>query len=34
MAKILLVDDEEPIRAFLKRGLEMDGHFVITAEDG
>lgn len=34
MARILLVDDEEPIRAFLKRGLEMDGHFVTTAEDG
>ncbi|HVL71401.1 MAG TPA: response regulator [Beijerinckiaceae bacterium] len=34
MARILLVDDEEPIRAFLKRGLEMDGHAVTTAVDG
>jgi len=34
MARILLVDDEEPIRAFLKRGLELDGHAVITAIDG
>lgn len=34
MARILLVDDEEPIRAFLKRGLEMDGHSVTTAFDG
>jgi len=28
------VDDEEPIRAFLKRGLEVDGHTVTTASDG
>jgi DNA-binding response OmpR family regulator len=34
MARILLVDDEEPIRGFLRRALEMDGHAVITAEDG
>ena len=34
MARILLVDDEEPIRGFLKRGLEMDGHMVVTAIDG
>jgi two-component system, cell cycle response regulator CpdR len=34
MARILLVDDEEPIRGFLKRGLEMDGHEVETAVDG
>jgi DNA-binding response OmpR family regulator len=34
MARILLVDDEEPIRGFLKRGLEMDGHTVATAVDG
>ncbi len=34
MARILLVDDEEPIRAFLKRGLELDGHSVTTAIDG
>ncbi len=34
MAKILLVDDEEPVRGFLKRGLELDGHQVTTAEDG
>ncbi len=34
MARILLVDDEEPIRAFLKRGLEVDGHAVTTAGDG
>ncbi|HEX2136004.1 MAG TPA: response regulator [Microvirga sp.] len=34
MARILLVDDEEPVRGFLKRGLEMDGHEVTTAVDG
>jgi two-component system cell cycle response regulator CpdR len=34
MARILLVDDEEPVRGFLKRGLEMDGHDVTTAIDG
>jgi CheY-like chemotaxis protein len=34
MARILLVDDEEPIRGFLKRGLEMDGHQVTAAADG
>ena len=34
MARILLVDDEEPVRAFLKRGLELDGHAITTAIDG
>lgn len=34
MARVLLVDDEEPVRGFLKRGLEMDGHTVVTAIDG
>ncbi len=34
MARILLVDDEEPVRGFLKRGLELDGHQVATAVDG
>jgi two-component system, cell cycle response regulator CpdR len=34
MARILLVDDEEPIRAFLQRGLQMDGHEVTVAVDG
>jgi two-component system, cell cycle response regulator CpdR len=34
MAHILLVDDEESIRGFLKRGLELDGHHVVTAVDG
>ncbi len=34
MARILLVDDEEPVRGFLKRGLELDGHEITTAIDG
>jgi CheY-like chemotaxis protein len=34
MGRILLVDDEEPVRGFLRRALEMDGHAVVTAEDG
>jgi two-component system cell cycle response regulator CpdR len=34
MARILLVDDEETVRGFLKRGLEIDGHNITTAIDG
>ena len=34
MARILLVDDEELVRALLKRSLEIDGHVVTTAMDG
>ncbi len=31
---ILVVDDEEAMRAGLKRLLESEGYFVVTAEDG
>ncbi|MBV9078020.1 MAG: response regulator [Methylobacteriaceae bacterium] len=34
MARILLVDDEDTVRGFLKRGLELDGHTVTLAVDG
>lgn len=34
MARILLVEDEDPVRAFVKRALEMDGHTVLEASDG
>lgn len=34
MGKILVIDDEEGIRGFLKRGFEIDGHDVMTAADG
>ncbi|MET0218933.1 MAG: response regulator [Burkholderiales bacterium] len=34
MARILVIDDETPIRANLSRMLAMEGHEVVTAEDG
>jgi two-component system, cell cycle response regulator CpdR len=34
MARILIVDDEEPVRALLARGLALDGHDTMTACDG
>jgi two-component system, cell cycle response regulator CpdR len=34
MARILLVDDDDAVRGFVKRALEMDGHDVTTAMDG
>ncbi|MAO47055.1 MAG: response regulator [Crocinitomicaceae bacterium] len=34
MAKILVIDDEQPIRASLKEILEYEGHTVAEAEDG
>ena len=34
MAHILLTEDDDSVRAFVKRALELDGHQVTTAEDG
>lgn len=34
MARILLSEDEEAVRAFVKRALELDGHEVTQAFDG
>ncbi len=34
MAKILVIDDQRPIRSTLKDILEMEGHTVSLAEDG
>jgi len=34
MARILVVDDEEVVRALVRRALELDGHEVTTAIDG
>ncbi len=34
MAQILLAEDDESVRAFVKRALELDGHSVTAAEDG
>jgi DNA-binding response OmpR family regulator len=34
MSRILVVDDEEPLRKLVARGLGMDGHSCLTAADG
>jgi CheY-like chemotaxis protein len=34
MARILIADDEEPVRSLVARALQMDGHATITAQDG
>lgn len=34
MAKILVAEDDDAVRAFVRRGLEMDGHVVTTGADG
>jgi two-component system, cell cycle response regulator CpdR len=34
MAHILLTEDDDAVRSFVKRALELDGHTVETAEDG
>jgi CheY-like chemotaxis protein len=34
MAHILLAEDDEAVRSFVKRALELDGHTVTAQEDG
>lgn len=34
MSRILVVDDEEPLRTLVARGLSTDGHSCLTAADG
>ncbi len=34
MARIMIIDDEEQIRLYLRRILEKDGHEVVDAPDG
>lgn len=34
MSRILVVDDEEPLRTLVARGLSMDGHSCLMAADG
>ncbi|WP_422041153.1 response regulator [Roseibium sp.] len=34
MARILLTEDDDAVRSFVKRALELDGHTVSVAEDG
>lgn len=34
MAHILLTEDDDSVRTFVKRALELDGHEITEAEDG
>lgn len=34
MAKILIADDEESMRLLVARAIAMDGHDLVTAQDG
>jgi len=34
MAHILVAEDDEAVRSFVKRALELDGHTVVAEEDG
>ncbi len=34
MARILLVEDDDSVRSFVARALEIDRHEVVEAEDG
>jgi DNA-binding response OmpR family regulator len=34
MARILLTEDDASVRAFVSRALQLDGHEVVTADDG
>jgi CheY-like chemotaxis protein len=34
MAHILIAEDDEAVRSFVKRALELDGHTVVAQEDG
>jgi len=34
MANILLTEDDDAVRSFVARALEMDGHTLTLAEDG
>jgi two-component system, cell cycle response regulator CpdR len=34
VARILIAEDDEPVRAFVRRALMIDGHEVSEAEDG
>ena len=34
MARILLAEDDQSVRAFVARALRMDGHDIVEADDG
>src|SRR6201747_1304396 len=34
MPRVLIADDEESMRSLVSRAIAMDGHDIVTAEDG
>ncbi|MGJ8531010.1 MAG: response regulator [Alphaproteobacteria bacterium] len=34
MARILITEDDAAVRTFVSRALQLDGHEIVTAEDG
>ena len=34
MARILIIEDNAPLRAMLKNALSAEGHFIVEASDG
>jgi CheY-like chemotaxis protein len=34
MARVLIADDEESMRMLVARAIAMDGHSIVTAQDG
>ena len=34
MARVLIADDEESMRTLVARAIAMDGHHIVTAQDG
>jgi CheY-like chemotaxis protein len=34
MPRVLIVDDEDSLRTLVARAIAMDGHDIVTAEDG
>jgi DNA-binding response OmpR family regulator len=34
MARILITEDDVAVRTFVSRALQLDGHDIVTAEDG
>jgi len=34
MPRVLIADDEESVRVLVARAIAMDGHEIVTAEDG
>ncbi|MFN5451075.1 response regulator, partial [Bradyrhizobium sp.] len=34
MSRVLIADDEESMRTLVARAIAMDGHEIVTAQDG